>query len=49
MLEHLRDNDKEDRNNIIKIVEHFYFRSHLCNVFEGLSKNLYEHIKETDF
>ena len=49
MLEHLRDHDKDDKHNIIKIKEHFYFRSHLCIVFEVLSKNLYEHIKETDF
>ena len=49
LLEHLRDNDPEDKRNIIRKEEHFLFRNHLCVTFEMLSINLYEFIKSNDF
>jgi dual specificity tyrosine-phosphorylation-regulated kinase 2/3/4 len=49
ILEHLRDNDKDDKKNIVRIREYFKFRGHLCIVFEMLSYNLYEFIKSNHF
>lgn len=49
VLETLRDNDAEDSNNIIHIRESFYFRKHMCIVFELLSFNLYELLKTNHF
>lgn len=49
ILEHLKNNDKDDKKNIVRIKEHFYFRNHLCIVFEMLSYNLYEFIKNNNF
>ena len=34
---------------IVKLKSHFYFRNHLCLVFELLSFNLYDLLKNTDF
>lgn len=41
ILENLRDQDHEDTKNIVRIKDHFTFRSHVCIVFEMLSINLY--------
>lgn len=41
--------DPEDTTNLIKMRDYFVFRSHVCIVFELLSMNLYEFIKNTDF
>ena len=49
MLEILRDNDPEDKKNIIRIREQLVFRGHLILVFEMLSINLYEFIKMNNF
>ena len=49
MLEILRDNDPEDKKNIIRIKEQVVFRSHLILTFEMLSINLYEFIKMNNF
>ena len=49
ILQHLKDHDPEDTMNVVKIIEHFYFRNHLCIVFEMLSHNMYEHIKENQY
>jgi len=49
ILTHLRDHDQEDSANFVQMKEHFYFRSHLCIVFELLSINLYEFIKNNNF
>ena len=49
ILEQLRDNDPEDKKNIIRIKEKFVFRKHLCLTFEMLSMNLYEFIKSNNF
>lgn len=37
LLEHLRDKDPEDENNIIRLQDHFVHRGHQCLVFEMLS------------
>jgi dual specificity tyrosine-phosphorylation-regulated kinase 2/3/4 len=41
--------DPEDKHNLIKINQHFYFRGHLCIVTELLSINLYEMVKANSF
>ena len=40
LLEHLRDNDPEEQYNMVKTLDYFYFRNHLCITFECLSINL---------
>lgn len=37
------------RNNIVKLISHFTWRNHLCLVFELLSYNLYDMIKNTRY
>jgi dual specificity tyrosine-phosphorylation-regulated kinase 2/3/4 len=49
VLQHIKDTDPEDTSNLIKMKDYFIFRSHVCLVFELLSMNLYEFIKNTDF
>ncbi|CAG8507625.1 9467_t:CDS:10, partial [Acaulospora morrowiae] len=49
ILENLNNWDPEDSHNIIRMEDHFYFRNHLCIVFELLSMNLYEFIKSNGF
>ncbi|KAJ9107169.1 hypothetical protein QFC19_002829 [Naganishia cerealis] len=49
ILENLVQWDPEDKHNLIKIVEKFSFRSHLCIVTELLSLNLYELVKANNF
>ena len=49
ILEQLRDNDPDDKKNIIRIKEKFVFRKHLILSFELLSMNLYEFIKSNNF
>ncbi|KAJ9095283.1 hypothetical protein QFC21_005649 [Naganishia friedmannii] len=49
ILENLVQWDPEDKHNLIKIVEKFSFRSHLCIVTELLSFNLYELVKANNF
>lgn len=41
--------EKADQNNIVRLSEHFLFRNHQCLVFEMLSLNLYELLKNTQF
>lgn len=41
--------DKADQHNIVKLITHFMFRNHQCLVFEMLSLNLYELLKNTQF
>lgn len=41
--------DPQDEFNIVSIIDHFVYRSHQCVVFEMLSKNLYDLLKNTDF
>jgi len=49
ILETLREQDHENMKNIVRIKEKFTFRSHVCIVFEMLSINLYQFIKNNDF
>lgn len=49
VLQHIKDTDPEDTTNLVKMKDYFAFRSHVCIVFELLSMNLYEFIKNTDF
>ncbi|CAI2382352.1 unnamed protein product [Moneuplotes crassus] len=46
LLKHLKENDKYDRMNIVRIKNHFYWRNHLCICFENLSINLYDYLKQ---
>ncbi|KAI9249401.1 kinase-like domain-containing protein [Phascolomyces articulosus] len=41
--------DPEDKHNNVRMLDHFYFRSHLCIAFECLSINLYDFIKSNNF
>ncbi|KAI9497246.1 kinase-like domain-containing protein, partial [Zychaea mexicana] len=41
--------DPEDKHNNVRMLDNFYFRSHLCIAFECLSINLYDFIKSNDF
>ena len=41
ILETLRDNDHDNQKNIVRIKDHFTFRSHVFISFEMLSINLY--------
>ncbi|KZT69063.1 hypothetical protein DAEQUDRAFT_302437 [Daedalea quercina L-15889] len=49
ILDSLRKWDQEEKHHVIKMTEHFYFRSHLCIAMELLSINLYELIKANGF
>ena len=49
ILETLRDQDHENVKNIVRIKDSFTWRSHVCIVFEMLSINLYQFIKNNDF
>jgi len=49
ILQHLQDNDLDDRCNIIQIKAHIMFRQHLIISFELFSINLYEFIKNNNF
>ncbi|CAB3987740.1 dual specificity tyrosine-phosphorylation-regulated kinase 4-like isoform X1 [Paramuricea clavata] len=41
--------DRENNVNVIHMIEHFYFRNHLCITFELLGLNLYELTKKNNF
>lgn len=49
LLTHLWEKDPEDQNNIVRLLTHFMYRNHQCLVFEMLSLNLYELLKNTQF
>jgi dual specificity tyrosine-phosphorylation-regulated kinase 2/3/4 len=49
ILEYIREHDAADAANAIRMVEHFYFRSHLCITFELMSLNLYEFLQANHF
>lgn len=49
ILEILNQEDKEDKYHIVKMETYFIFKNHLCLVFELLSINLYELLKQTRF
>jgi serine/threonine protein kinase len=47
ILEHLRKRDHD--NTVIRMYSSFYFRNHLCIVFELMSLNLYELIRRNHY
>jgi len=47
MLNH--QHDAEDKHHIVRLEDYFVFRNHLCLVFELLSVNLYELLKQNQF
>lgn len=49
ILLHLKENDPDDTNNIIRIKDYCMFRKHLIISFELFSINLYEFIKNNNF
>ena len=49
LLELLNRNDGGGQRNIVRLLETFRFRNHQCMVFEMLSLNLYELLKNTQF
>lgn len=49
LLTHLKDQDSKDQYNIVRLHSHFMHKNHQCLVFEMLSLNLYELLKNTQF
>ena len=49
ILQQLRENDREGKNNVVKIKNYFIFRKHICITFELLSINLYELLRQNNF
>lgn len=50
ILEHLNNKiDRHDQHNLLRLKDKFVHREHLCLVFELLSSNLYELIKQNEF
>lgn len=49
LLELMNKHDAENKYYIVKLKRHFMFRNHLCLVFELLSYNLYDLLRNTNF
>lgn len=49
LLELMKNIDVQDNHHIVRLVRHFEHRHHLCLVFELLSYNLYDLIRNTNF
>ncbi|KAI8343347.1 kinase-like domain-containing protein [Chlamydoabsidia padenii] len=50
ILNHLNhDWDPDDKHHILRLLEHFMYKHHLCLVFELLAINLYDLIKQNSF
>ena len=47
ILNKILEKDEHDQSNIVRIFDHFIYRNHQCIVFEILSFNLYELLKNT--
>ncbi|KAJ3448659.1 serine/threonine-protein kinase minibrain [Anaeramoeba flamelloides] len=47
ILERLNQADPEDKYHVVKLIDSFKYRNHLCFVFELLSLNLYQVLKKT--
>ncbi len=41
--------DRGDLHHIIRLFDHFYYKEHLCIIFELLNENLYELLKQNYF
>mgnify|MGYP003386004582 CR=1 FL=1 len=49
LLELTLEKDFNDEHNIVRLLDTFFYRKHQCLVFEMLSYNLYELLKNTKF
>eukprot|EP00053_Salpingoeca_punica_P012448 m.111451 g.111451 ORF g.111451 m.111451 type:complete len:544 (+) comp15950_c5_seq1:649-2280(+) len=49
LLEKMRDLDPQESFHIVRLLRHFEHRNHLCLVFELLSYNLYDLLRNTNF
>ena len=49
LLEMMNRTDTEDKYHVVKLKHHFMWRNHLCLVFELLSYNLYDLLRNTNF
>ena len=49
ILKYIKDHDTKNLSNVVQILDFFTFRKHICIVFELLSINLYDFIKENNF
>lgn len=49
LLEEMNHSDPDDTHHIVRLLSHFEHRNHLCLVFELLSFNLYDLIRNTHF
>lgn len=49
ILQHLNDNDPHDLYNVVRLKRYFENRGHLCLVYELLSHNLYELLRNEKF
>lgn len=49
ILDHLRKKDQDSSHNVVHMLDYFYFRNHLCIVFELMNLNLYELIKKNNY
>jgi len=49
LLELMNQHDVDNNGYIVKLKRHFTFRNHLCLVFELLSYNLYDLLRNTNF
>jgi dual specificity tyrosine-phosphorylation-regulated kinase 1 len=47
ILNKINEKDPDEESNIVRLLDHFMFRNHQCLVFEILSFNLYELLKNT--
>mgnify|MGYP001166993929 FL=1 len=49
LLELMNRTDGDDKYHVVKLKNHFMWRNHLCLVFELLSYNLYDLLRNTNF
>uniref|UniRef100_A0AAF5PI30 Dual specificity tyrosine-phosphorylation-regulated kinase mbk-1 n=1 Tax=Wuchereria bancrofti TaxID=6293 RepID=A0AAF5PI30_WUCBA len=49
LLEMMNNQESESKHYVVKLKTHFMWRNHLCLVFELLSYNLYDLLRNTDF
>jgi dual specificity tyrosine-phosphorylation-regulated kinase 1 len=49
LLELMNRTDTGDKFHVVKLKHHFMWRNHLCLVFELLSYNLYDLLRNTNF
>ncbi|KPA81148.1 putative protein kinase putativedual-specificity protein kinase [Leptomonas pyrrhocoris] len=49
ILEHVNSRDPKNLYGVVRMIENFSFRGHICISYELLGTNLYEYLKEKDF